>query len=149
MSLNLRAATPDDAGRIVRFWRDSGASMAPGDSVESVRRAISHPAAVMMLAEAGDELVGTLLGTFDGWRGNIYRLVVHPARRRQGIARQLVKRIEQFFTEIGARRVTVLIEVDRPWAVAFWTAVGYPRDHHIVRHVGTMVSLEGVEGLGG
>jgi len=135
--MNLRAATPDDAERIVRFWHDSGASMGPGDSVESVRRAVSHPAALMMLAEAGGELVGTLLGTFDGWRGNMYRLVVHPAWRRQGIARRLVRRIEQFFAECGARRITVLIEVDRPWAVAFWTAAGYPRDDHIVRHVGT------------
>ena len=138
MSLNLRAATPDDAERIVRFWHDSGASMGPGDSVESVRRVISHPAALMMLAESGDDLVGTLLGTFDGWRGNMYRLVVHPAWRRQGIARQLVKRIEQFFAECGARRITVLIEVDRPWAGAFWATVGYPRDDRIVRHVGTM-----------
>ena len=138
MTVNLRAATPDDAERIVRFWHDSGASMGPSDSVAFVRRAITNPAARLILAEAGDDLVGTLLGTFDGWRGNIYRLVVHPAWRRQGIARQLVKRIEQFFAECGARRITVLIEVDRPWAVAFWTAVGYPRDDRIVRHVGTM-----------
>jgi len=41
MSLNLRVATPDDGERIVRFWHDSGASMGPGDSVESVGRAIS------------------------------------------------------------------------------------------------------------
>jgi ribosomal protein S18 acetylase RimI-like enzyme len=138
MSLNLRAATPDDAERIVRFWHDSGASMGPGDSVAFVRGAITNPAARLILAEAGDDLVGTLLGTFDGWRGNMYRLVVHPAWRRQGIARQLVTRVEQFFAECGARRITVLIEVDRPWAVAFWTAVGYPRDDRIVRHVGTM-----------
>ena len=38
----------------------------------------------------------------------------------------------------GVRRITVLIEVDRPWAMEFWTAVGYPRDDHIVRHVGTL-----------
>jgi hypothetical protein len=36
------------------------------------------------------------------------------------------------------RRITVLIEVDRPWAMEFWTAVGYPRDDRIVRHVGTL-----------
>jgi len=145
--VNLRAATPEEAERIVQFWHESGASMGPSDSVEFVRRAIANPAALLILAEAGDELVGTLLGTFDGWRGNMYRLVVHPAWRRQGIARQLVTRVEQFFAERGARRITVLIEVDRPWAVAFWTAVGYPRDHHIVRHVGTMASPEGAEGL--
>jgi len=147
--MNLRAATIDDAERIVRFWHDSGASMAPTDSVEHVRRAITHPAALLVVAEAGDEMVGTLLGSFDGWRGNLYRLVVHPDRRPQGIGRQLVQRIEQFFAERGARRITVLIEADRPWAVAFWTAVGYPHDDRIVRHVGTMVHLERSGELGG
>jgi len=136
--MNIRAATADDAERIVQFWHDAGASMGPSDTVERVRRAITHPAALLIVAEAGEEMIGTLLGTYDGWRGNMYRLVVHPGRRRQGIGRRLVARIEQFFAERGARRITVLIEADRPWAVAFWTAVGYPRDEHIVRHLGTM-----------
>lgn len=136
--LTVRAATLDDAERIVQFWHESGASMSPGDSVEQVRRAITNPAALLVVAEAGQEMVGTLLGAFDGWRGNMYRLVVHSSRRREGIGRQLVKRIEQFFAERGARRITVLIEADRPWAVAFWTAVGYPYDPRIVRHVGTL-----------
>lgn len=138
MAMTFRAATIDDAERIVRFWLESGASMGPTDSVERVRLAIAHPGARLMLAEEGKALIGTLLGTFDGWRGNMYRLVVDPSRRRQGIARQLVKRIEQFFAAQGARRVTVLIEADRPWAVAFWNAAGYPFDPHIVRHVGTL-----------
>ena len=36
------------------------------------------------------------------------------------------------------RRITALVEVDRPWATAFWTAVGYPLDDRVVRHVGTL-----------
>jgi len=39
--MNLRAATPDDAERIVRFWHDSGASMGPTDSVAFVRRMVA------------------------------------------------------------------------------------------------------------
>ena len=137
MTMPMRRATTDDAERIVRFWQESGASMGPTDSVEHVRRALMHPAAVLIIAEAGDALIGTLLATFDGWRGNLYRLVVHPAHRRRGIARQLVKEGERFFAEQGAHRITVLIEADRPWAAAFWNAAGYPFDPHIVRHVGT------------
>ena len=112
--------------------------MGPTDQVEQVRRVVNNPAAVLVVAVAESGIVGSLLGTFDGWRGNMYRLVVHPSWRRQGIARQLVQHVERKFAEWGVRRITVLIEVDCPWAVEFWTAVGYPRDDHIVRHVGTL-----------
>jgi GNAT superfamily N-acetyltransferase len=136
--MEFRRATSQDAELILRFWKDSGASMRATDDVEHVHRVVKNPAAVLLLAVAEDEILGTLLGTFDGWRGNLYRLVVHPGRRRQGIATQLVREVEHIFAEWGVRRVTVLIEVDRPWAMEFWTAVGYPRDDHIVRHLGTL-----------
>jgi GNAT superfamily N-acetyltransferase len=136
--MEFRPATPHDAESILQFWTDSGASMGPTDDVECVRRVADNPRAVLLLALADGEIVGSLLGTFDGWRGNMYRLVVAPHRRREGIARELVRQVEHTFAEWGVRRITVLIEVDRPWAMAFWTAVGYPRDEHIVRHVGTL-----------
>ena len=136
--MTFRRATPEDAEPILRVWQASGASMRATDQVEQVRRVISNPAAVFVVAVAGDEIIGTLLGTFDGWRGNMYRLVVHPNRRRQGIARELVRRVEQVFAEWGVRRVTALVEVDRRWATAFWAAVGYPLDNRVVRHVGTL-----------
>jgi GNAT superfamily N-acetyltransferase len=136
--MEFRRATPHDAELILRFWKDSGASMGATDDVEHLRRVVKNPAAVLLLAVAEGEIVGTLLGAFDGWRGNLYRLVVHPSLRRQGIATKLVREVEHIFAEWGVRRITVLIEVDRLWAVEFWTAVGYPRDDHIVRHVGTL-----------
>jgi ribosomal protein S18 acetylase RimI-like enzyme len=62
--------------------------MGATDQVEDVRRVVANPAAALIVAVAEDEIIGTLLGAFDGWRGNMYRLVVHPSRRRQGIGRQ-------------------------------------------------------------
>jgi adenosylhomocysteine nucleosidase len=91
---------------------------------------------VLLLAILDDQIVGSLLATFDGWRGNLYRLVVAPECRRQGIGRRLVREVEKIFENWGVRRTTVLIDVDRPWAAQFWSAVGYPRDEHIIRHVG-------------
>jgi len=110
--------------------------MSATDEARSVRRVTENPAAVLLLAVLDGTIVGSLLGTFDGWRGNLYRLVVAPEHRRQGIGRQLVRQVEQIFREWGVKRTTVLVEVDRPWAIEFWSAVGYPRDEHIVRHVG-------------
>lgn len=134
--MEFRRATPDDADLTLQFWKDSGASMSTTDEADYLRRVTENPATVFLLAIVDGKIVGSLLGAFDGWRGNMYRLVVHPSHRRQGIGRQLVRQVKKVFSEWGVRRVTVLIEVDRPWAMEFWSAVGYPRDEHIVRHVG-------------
>lgn len=135
-SMEFRRARPDDAESILRFWKDSGASMSTTDEVVYVRRVTENPAAVFLLALVDGRIVGSLLGTFDGWRGNMYRLVVAPEHRRQGIGRGLVRQVEHVLWEWGVKRTTVLIEVDRPGAMEFWSAVGYPRDEHVVRHLG-------------
>jgi GNAT superfamily N-acetyltransferase len=136
--MEFRHATRDDAALILRFWTESGASIGVTDTVEQIQRVATNPAAVFLVAAFSGEIVGTLLGTYDGWRGNMYRLVVRPDHRRQGIGRELVRRVERVFAEWGVRRITVLVEADRPWAAEFWTAIGYPRDDHIVRHLGIL-----------
>jgi ribosomal protein S18 acetylase RimI-like enzyme len=55
-------------------------------------------------------MIGSIIGTFDGWRGNIYRLAVHPDFRRHGVARALVAEVEKKLAEQGAKRITALVE---------------------------------------
>src|SRR6185295_17169247 len=119
--MEFKRATRDDAERVLRFWKESGASIGASDRVEQIRDVAMRPGSVLLLAQVDGEIAGTLLGTYDGWRGNMYRLVVDPSRRRQGIGRALVRRIEQEFAKWGVRRITALVEVDRPWAADFWT----------------------------
>jgi ribosomal protein S18 acetylase RimI-like enzyme len=87
------------------------------------------------VAEAKGQVVGSIIGTFDGWRGNIYRLAVDPHYRRHGIARALVKEVEKWLQDQGVKRITALVEKDHSWAVRFWEAVGYGVDQRIARHV--------------
>ena len=133
----FRRATPYDAELILHFWERSGATTSTTDEVSAVRRAAAHPSAVFLLALEDGEIVGSVIGAFDWWRGNIYRLVVRPDLRRQGVGRQLVRQVEAIFSEWGVRRTSVLVEVDKPVARAFWSALGYPLDEHIGRHART------------
>lgn len=141
--MEFRQATPDDTELILQLWQDSSASMSTTDEAEYLRRVTENPAAVFLIALVGGVIVGSLLGTFDGWRGNIYRLVVSPSHRRQGVGRELVRQVEQVFAEWGVRRITVLIEVDRPWAMELWSAVGYRSDEHVVRYLGMLGPVNG------
>jgi ribosomal protein S18 acetylase RimI-like enzyme len=136
--LSIRDCATDEAGSVLEFWRQAEATPSVTDTADDLRRAISDSRVSVVVAEIEGRLVGSVIGTFDGWRGNFYRLAVHRSFRRQGIARALVAEVEKRLAAQGAKRITALVEKHHPWATAFWQAVGYPVDNRIARHVRTL-----------
>jgi ribosomal protein S18 acetylase RimI-like enzyme len=131
----MRECCSEDVGAVLDLWRQAEATPGVTDNADDLRRAVVEGQAHVLVAEAEGRIVGSVIGTFDGWRGNIYRLAVHPGYRRHGIARALVAEVEKRLAEQGAKRITALVEKDHPWATGFWQAVGYGLDSRIVRHV--------------
>lgn len=136
--LSIRACRLEDIERVLELWRQAGATPSVTDTANDLRRAIAESPDHVLVAEVGDRVVGSIIGAFDGWRGNMYRLTVHPDYRRQGIARALVAEVEKRLTRQGAKRITALVEKDYPLAMTFWEAVGYRMDERIVRRVRTL-----------
>ena len=106
----------------------------PTDSLEQVKVAINHSAALFLVAESKGNIVDTIIGTFDGWRGEVYRLAVSPAVRRRGVARMLVDGAEKWMGEQGCHRITALVEKDHPWATGFWNSAGYQLHESMSRY---------------
>jgi ribosomal protein S18 acetylase RimI-like enzyme len=136
-SLLLRACRLEDMEMVLELWQQANATPSVTDTADDLRRAVALSVAHVLVAEARGRLIGSIIGTFDGWRGNIYRLAVHPDYRRQGVARALMAEIEKKLAEQGAKRITALVEKDHLGAMSFWEAVGYWVDERIVRRVRT------------
>ncbi len=133
--LSLRECRLEEAEALITLWRLAEATVGLTDTIEDIQRAIKEQASIVLVAEKDARLVGSVIGTFDGWRGNMYRLAVHLEYRRQGIARKLVDEVENRLAGIGVKRISVLVETDHPWAVGFWDARGYEHDRVILRYV--------------
>jgi ribosomal protein S18 acetylase RimI-like enzyme len=135
VALAIRECRLQEVEVVLELWRQAEATPGVTDTANALQRAIAESPAIVLLAEVQGRVVASIIGTFDGWRGNIYRLAVHPDYRRQGIARALVAEVEQRLTQQGAKRITALVETNHPWAMSFWEAVGYPVDERVVRRV--------------
>src|SRR5262249_17182707 len=127
----------EDIGEVLELWEQAEATPSVTDTAHDLDRAVAASSAHVLVAEAEGRLVGSIIGTFDGWRGNIYRLAVHPDHRRRAVASALVAEVGKKLNQQGAKRITALVEKDHPGAMSFWEAVGYRVDERIVRRVRT------------
>ncbi len=133
--LTIRDCGREEAQSLLALWRKAGATAGVTDTVEDIQRVIRHSAAIVLVAEQDGHIAGSVIATFDGWRGNLYRLAVDPDYRRKGLARKLVDEANSRLASMGVKRITALVEKDHPEAVGFWNAQGYQHDQTIVRYV--------------
>ncbi|MGW2489942.1 GNAT family N-acetyltransferase [Streptomyces sp. NPDC001606] len=128
--LCIRPASGADLGAVLAFWRTAAEGTSISDDLTGVERLVDRDPEALILAELGGELVGTVIAGFDGWRCHLYRLAVHPQRRRQGIATALLAAAEERFVRLGGRRGDAMVLVRNERAQHAWRAAGYgPQEH--------------------
>jgi ribosomal protein S18 acetylase RimI-like enzyme len=121
----LRNGHLEDVEAALDLWRRAEASPSSTESVEDLCGLLERDPEALIVAEAGGEIVGTLIVGWDGWRATFYRLAVDPAHRRNGLATALVRTGEERLGALGARRLNAIAESHKASAMAFWASVGY------------------------
>ncbi|MFE7271007.1 GNAT family N-acetyltransferase [Streptomyces sp. NPDC057623] len=123
--LRIRAATADDVDIVLAFWKTAAEGTSISDDRDGVERLVARDPQALILAELDGELVGTVIAGFDGWRCHLYRLAVHPERRRLGIGSALLAAAEERFAGLGGRRGDAMVLQRNETAHHVWRAAGY------------------------
>ena len=134
----IRTARKDELSAVLELWREADATPSLTDSLDGLNALMGEPSATLLVAVADGRVVGSVIGGWDGWRGNIYRLAVAPAHRRKGIASNLVRAANVALFDKGAQRISALVEHEHAWAVDFWDSIkdlGYERDPRFIRYL--------------
>lgn len=122
----LRPATHDDITAVLEFWPVATAEPSSTDDAGGLAGLLSRAPGALILAVDGDEIVGTVIAGWDGWRGAVYRLAVAPAYRRRGIATELVDAAEAHLRAQGVRRMHLIVSrAGGAAAEDFWHSARY------------------------
>jgi ribosomal protein S18 acetylase RimI-like enzyme len=80
---------------------------------------------LFFVAQDGNALVGTILAGYDGHRGWLYSLAVHPSHQGQGIGKALVAHAERALAQRGCMKINLQIVSSNESVSAFYKSIGY------------------------
>ncbi|GAB7200583.1 hypothetical protein OS21_15750 [Dickeya oryzae] len=93
--MEIRIFRQDDFEEVITLWERCDLLRPWNDPEMDIERKLNHDPDLFLVAEVGGEVVGSVMGGYDGHRGSAYYLGVHPDYRGRGIANALISRLEK------------------------------------------------------
>jgi len=130
----IRELTMKDYDALIRLWNDAGLLYKPQgrDKRDNIERQLKQSNTLYLIAEIDNRIVGSILGTHDSRKGWINRLAVSPSHRREGLAKRLVKEIEDRFSELGIDIMACMVEDWNTMSLQVFERLGYKRHPYII-----------------
>ncbi len=82
----------------------------------------------LLVLEQGGQLIASVMVGYEGHRGWVNYLAVHPDHRRQGLGRLLMDVAERRLRDLGCAKVNLQVRASNKTATEFYRQVGYTVD---------------------
>jgi ribosomal protein S18 acetylase RimI-like enzyme len=124
----LRQYRPGDREALVSLWSLCGLIRPWNDPYRDIDRKLTWDGPNLVVLEDADELIGSVMVGYEGHRGWINYLAVHPGHQRQGLGRLLMDEAERRLRELGCAKVNLQIRTSNEAAAEFYRRMGYAID---------------------
>ena len=128
MPVNIREFYfPNDYAPTLKLWEniEVGIHVGRSDTPEEIQKKLKRDPDLFLVAELNDEIIGTVIGGYDGRRGIIYHLAVHKNVREQGVGAMLMNEVEKRLQAKGCVKCYLLVVTDNENAIQFYENRGW------------------------
>ncbi len=124
--IRVGATGPSDIAAILDFWANHAENNSrPLDSSDALIGLLERDRDALILAIENDEIIGTVIAGWNGWRSCLYRLAVREDKRRQGIGKLLIDQAIERFKTFGGTRIDAMILDENETAHKAWISYGF------------------------
>lgn len=123
----VRPFVMDDYPVVLTLWRDAGPGLTlrPSDEPEEVAKKLGRDPDLFLIAEEEGQVVGVIMGAWDGRRGWIHHLAVLANNRKQGIGSALLNEVESRLKAKGCLKVNLMVHKENTAAQGLYRRLGY------------------------
>ena len=124
--MDVRPYQEKDRAGLIALWTEVFTVSSPHHDPEtSLDKKLRVDPDLLFVAVMDGNVVGSVMGGYDGHRGWIYSVAVTPSLRRRGIASILMREVEAELRERGCIKVNLQVESDNAEVVPLYESLGF------------------------
>ena len=128
MTPMIRSYHAEDRDSLIALWIRCELTRPWNDPSRDIDRKLEVDPENLLVLDADGEIVGSVMVGYEGHRGWVNYLAVHPDHRRQGWARQLMGEAETRLRTLGCPKINLQVRSSNRAALEFYSRIGYVVD---------------------
>ena len=131
MDLVLRSYEPGDREALVALWSICELTRPWNNPHRDIDRKLARDGDNLLVLEEDNQLIGSVMVGYEGHRGWVNYLAVHPDHQRQGLGRLLMNEAERRLRDLGCAKVNLQVRASNETAREFYRQIGYTVDEAV------------------
>lgn len=127
--MNIRPFQESDMETVIALWRACDLVRPWNDPHKDIQRKLEVSRELFLVGEVDGRVVAAAMGGYEGHRGWVNYLAVHPDYRRHGYGRALMQALEEKLLALGCPKLNLQVRESNTAVIQFYEALGYGNDH--------------------
>jgi ribosomal protein S18 acetylase RimI-like enzyme len=129
--MTIRHYRDHDKADVLALWELTGLLVSGSNYERDIRTKMSFQSEFFFVGTSEENIVGSIMVGYDGRRGWLNCLAVHPKFQRHGLGKQLVDFGISELEKLGCQKVNVQVRTSNLDVLAFYQKLGFSDDHVI------------------
>jgi len=128
-SLLIRPFQTEDEDALVALWKMCELTVPWNNPHKDIARKLQVQPELFLVGILDNSLIATVMGGYEGHRGWINYLAVHPDFRENGYGQEIMNSVETKIREMGCPKINLQIRTGNDKIASFYQKLGFTNDH--------------------
>lgn len=128
-NLHIRPFQATDEDAVITLWQACGLVVPQNNPKRDIARKLCVNPEWFLVGELDGKVIAVCMAGYEGHRGWINYLAVHPDHQRQGFARELMQHAESLLRAADCPKINLQVRGTNAAVIAFYESIGFAVDN--------------------
>ena len=127
--MTIRAYRASDEEAVIGLWNACGLVVPHNNPKRDIERKLRVNPELFLIGELDGQVIASCMAGYEGHRGWINYLAVHPEYQRHGLARAIMQHAESLLHAAGCAKINLQVRSTNAAVIAFYERLGFAQDN--------------------